>query len=49
MITKSDIIRNQIKLAQKAFDNLSSENASYGDEGGSWWKLIKFQTFIKPI
>nr|DAM10332.1 MAG TPA: hypothetical protein [Caudoviricetes sp.] len=28
MITKSDIIRNQIKLAQKAFDNLSSENAT---------------------
>lgn len=28
MITKSDIIRNQIKLAQKAFDNLSSENVT---------------------
>lgn len=27
MITKSDIIRNQIRLAQKAFDNLSNENA----------------------
>lgn len=27
MITKSDIIRNQIGLAQKAFDNLSNENA----------------------
>lgn len=26
-ITKLDIIKNQIGLAQKAFDNLSSENA----------------------
>lgn len=28
MITKVDIIKNQIRLAQKAFDNLSSENAT---------------------
>ena len=26
-ITKLDIIKNQIRLAQKAFDNLSNENA----------------------
>lgn len=28
MITKLDIIKNQIRLAQKAFDNLSSENVT---------------------